>query len=780
MKSRRNRSLRLDRPGTKTRKPCGKKTPRLGFESLEDRQLLAADFYGALLEAPALSEHESAPTAPDSYAASLYTSQIGISPTPIGPIAPIDPLPPPPPPPPFDGTAELGNGRLLIKGTGNSDNITIDQYTDATGVDFVRVTMKDAFGDVRLQKIFAEVFVDRIVAYGYNGSDTIVNNTGITSDMYGGNHNDTLIGGWGNDILMGYNGNDRLEGRGGDDILKGFGDDDTYVFAGSGYLGHDTIDSRPDLGPNSTSAGSDTIDFSGFSEPVVSWYFWPSVSLTRAVTFSMNLTDQQDVNSYLSLTVDSHRTVDDQFSAIDTIIGTKYDDTLIGNQRGNRLLGLGGNDTLFGLSGDDELSGGDGNDTLYGSSGNDTLNGGRGDDHLSGSTGDDTYAFSGSVNLGVDVVTESSGKDTFDFSGLRQSVYANLTRLGVVQFNTLAAVDFGGAIQPVENVLGTNYNDIILGNNFDNRLLGGGGNDVIFGYDGNDGLFGGSGDDWLDGGAGNDGLYSGVGAYDRVYGRAGVDRFHVHEDYDTYDVTDRTSGDVQINYRNGSQQQFGDNGIFENSTYKAGNWQDRDVERIDQALEKMQRKTNNAALLMTPSGGAYLFVRQGKLLSGSAFSGLHSGSTIYLTENAFDGSTDSTQRTVFHEIGHSWDLPGKKTFAAQFRALSGWTNQQPSADVIDDYVKAVDRDEDWWYLKSAGFVSNYAMSNPREDFAETVEAFFAEDSGLDHNFTIDSTTQPKLDVVENWLASIATRSLPWIIAPSYPGIYDQVYAGYAA
>jgi Ca2+-binding RTX toxin-like protein len=70
----------------------------------------------------------------------------------------------------------------------------------------------------------------------------------------------------------------------------------------------------------------------------------------------------------------------------------------------------------------------------------------------------------------------------------------------------------GDQIFGVENVIGSNYNDILRGNNSDNVLNGGHGNDGLVGGGGNDTLLGGAGDDYfMNGGPGADILDGGLG-----------------------------------------------------------------------------------------------------------------------------------------------------------------------------------------------------------------------------------------------------------------------------
>lgn len=80
---------------------------------------------------------------------------------------------------------------------------------------------------------------ERLIAYGYEGNDTIWGNTSndfIRGDagndalygysgndlMFGGSGGDTLVGGGGDDILHGGTGNDSLTGGSGNDFLDGF------------------------------------------------------------------------------------------------------------------------------------------------------------------------------------------------------------------------------------------------------------------------------------------------------------------------------------------------------------------------------------------------------------------------------------------------------------------------------------------------------------------------------------------------------------------------------
>lgn len=192
--------------------------------------------------------------------------------------------------------------------------------------------------------------IDRIDVYGRAGNDTLAVDAALAVPIhaYGEAGNDTLEGGAGNDILEGGAGNDTLEGGAGDD---------TYLFAGSGALGEDTIVESYQGGGDTS---RDKLDFS---------------SLAYAINLYLSSTTRQTVASNLDLTLAHGLGIED-------VMGTYYNDMIKGNARDNELHGYGGNDTVYGGYGDDVLDGGDGSDQLFGEYNDDEIYGGDGDDYL--------------------------------------------------------------------------------------------------------------------------------------------------------------------------------------------------------------------------------------------------------------------------------------------------------------------------------------------------------------------------------------------------------------
>ncbi|TDE40745.1 calcium-binding protein [Antarcticimicrobium sediminis] len=188
-------------------------------------------------------------------------------------------------------------------------------------------------------------------------------------------------------------------------------------------------------------------------------------------------------------------------------------DLLKGAAGDDVLLGLAGNDRLFGLGGKDLLKGGIGRDVLKGGAGADDLWGGNWADRLFGGNGADLLQ----GGLGADLMVGGNGKDTASYAGSSAAVEVNLgTGLGE------GGDARGDILRTIENLIGSNYKDVLVGDDGANSLEGGRGKDQLEGKGGNDRLEGGGGNDQLLGGTGDDTLLAGVGR-DRLEGGAGDD-----------------------------------------------------------------------------------------------------------------------------------------------------------------------------------------------------------------------------------------------------------------
>lgn len=124
---------------------------------------------------------------------------------------------------------------------------------------------------------------------------------------------------------------------------------------------------------------------------------------------------------------------------------------LTGNGLNNQLTGNSSKNTLNGGTGNDKLNAGAGNDSLLGGAGEDILIGGLGNDSLSGGEGDDLVDYSDAV-AGFATVDLSKGKASGDGS------------------DTLISI---------EDVIGSEGDDIIIGSASGNELTGGLGSDRL-------------------------------------------------------------------------------------------------------------------------------------------------------------------------------------------------------------------------------------------------------------------------------------------------------------
>ncbi|MCI4661579.1 MAG: M10 family metallopeptidase C-terminal domain-containing protein [Neomegalonema sp.] len=182
------------------------------------------------------------------------------------------------------------------------------------------------------------------------------------------------------------------------------------------------------------------------------------------------------------------------------------DDSLYGTDAADALNGGDGDDYLNGGDGDDRLIGGSGIDRIYGSAGDDTLIGGTGfngseGDLLNGGAGDDVlyaqsqtdqsetdpnrlYGDVGNDRLigaaGADLLHGGAGVDTVDYSGASSGATINLDG------GSGSGAAAGDRYYEIENVIGTDFDDVLIGNASDNLLAGGDGNDTFTGNGGAD------------------------------------------------------------------------------------------------------------------------------------------------------------------------------------------------------------------------------------------------------------------------------------------------------
>ena len=362
------------------------------------------------------------------------------------------------------GTGKRGHaeGDVIVQ----VENVLGSGYGDVLGGDDGANRLSGGGGNDRLSGRGGDDVLE-----GGAGADRLIGGSGADTVSYAGSDRGVIVylsegtgkrgyaegdvivqveGVWGSghgDVLGGDNGANRLFGGGGNDRLSGRGGDDVL----EGGAGADRL-----LG----GAGADTVSYAGSGE-AVTVYLWDG-------------------------TVAGGHAEGDVIVDFENVLGSNYGDVLGGDDGANRLSGGGGNDRLSGRGGDDLLTGGAGADQLFGDIGKDELRGEDGDDVLAGGAGADRLL----GGAGVDTIeyVNSDGAVTVDLGeGTGEGGHAQ-----------------GDVITDIENIVGSEYGDVLEGDDNANRLSGGGGNDRLSGRGGDDVLAGGAGVDQLDGGAGLD------------------------------------------------------------------------------------------------------------------------------------------------------------------------------------------------------------------------------------------------------------------------------------
>ncbi len=482
----------------------------------------------------------------------------------------------------FDMIDGLG-GDDIIRGLGGNDTLTGNAGSDflsgdagddtltggaggdtldgGAGVDLARYAGSDAAVTVDLATVEA--------SGGHAQGDTLRN----VEDLEGSLHGDTLLGDDGDNRIEGLAGNDVVRGRSGDDTLHG-GDGDDNLGGGAGA---DVLDGG---------AGRDLARYRGSDAGV-----------------TVNLATGQGSGAHAE---------GDQLNNIEDLEGSNHSDRLIGDDGANRLYGGAGNDGLYGRAGSDTLDGGAGNDRLGGGAGADVLDGGAGrdlaryagsdaavtvnlatgqgtgghaqgdtlrnieeiqgsnyndrlfgdvgDNSLSGLDGHDTlHGGNGSDTLaggaGNDYLSGGAGADVLDGGAGRDLALYRGSDAGV----TVSLADGTGSgghaqgdtFRDIENLWGSDHNDILNGNNGTNRLSGFSGDDTLHGGDGSDTLDGGDGRDTASYEESDAGVTVNLSTGRGSGGHAQGDTFRDIENLEGSNYNDRLIGDVGDNALSG-------------------------------------------------------------------------------------------------------------------------------------------------------------------------------------------------------------------------------------
>ncbi|MEQ8837385.1 MAG: M10 family metallopeptidase C-terminal domain-containing protein, partial [Lacipirellulaceae bacterium] len=359
------------------------------------------------------------------------------------------------------------------------------------------------YGDAGNDEIFGGEDIDAI--YGGEGEDVLQGGDG-NDNLYGEAGNDRLFGGDGDDSLEGGEGDDRLVGNAGDDTLEGEAGDD-LLEGGSGTLvlldGGEGSDRYLLTEKSATyvlivdegTVGIDEIDLSQTLLAIPDTY--------NASGFPAELDlDSNTAQPVFDATLASVNLTIAVGSQIENAPGTRSRDKLTGSTSSNVLRG--------GL-GDDVLLGGDGADELLGEGGDDTLNPGGTPtnevDLLVGGFGDDVYQLSDDVTTTARI-NDEAGTDKIDLSTWTGTEGAtldlSLTPDDAAYQTLLEETDnpklqlSNSGLDQIEEIIGTDNDDVLMGNDLDNVIASGEGSDTLDGKSGNNILLGQKGYDALE------------------------------------------------------------------------------------------------------------------------------------------------------------------------------------------------------------------------------------------------------------------------------------------
>ncbi len=403
-------------------------------------------------------------------------------------------------PTPDNDVLDGGEGDDVVYGGGGDDFVIAsrgaDHYDGGSG-DYDQLDFRKADGGVAISMLTTD---PRIPAQtGWAEGKTV---TGFEV-LFGSTFGDTLGGDGKRNVIYGEQGDDTIFGNGsddpedGDDLWGGFGDDTIHGGregdALFGEIGDDTLVIVANPGfPSSINGGSgrDLLDASAVAD---SLYFNASQNV---VTFFSVETPLDMQNLYL----------------VEDVIGTGLADEILGDEASNNFVGGGGSDKVAGGAGNDFIVGGAGDDALDGNLDNDTILGGAGSDYIlaslgndsiNGGDGNDILVYSPTINLMPgDYTLPVLERLSVDLVTGVASFYAPET--GFSHRNELASV---------ENVGGSNANDVMRGDSADNQMPG---------YHGDDRIEGRGGGDFLNGSLGNDVLFG-----DNAAG-SGMDLFYMN------------------------------------------------------------------------------------------------------------------------------------------------------------------------------------------------------------------------------------------------------------
>ncbi len=342
-------------------------------------------------------------------------------------------------------------------------------------------------------------------AFHTGDGQNIVIGRSLNDTVIGGSGSDTINGGAGDDTLSGEGGNDVLTGGLGHDVIDGGDGTDAYVLTTAGFVNlatgiavssaggvdrltsieqaygsafNDVIIGNDADNKLAGGAGDDRIEGEGGDDVVIAG---AGIDILNGGA-GINRVDYSELGTGVWIALgpaelgggfarkgDGFSTPFDQLVNFRDVTGSNFTDFIIGDAQDN---------SLFGGGGDDFLLGGDGNDRL---------DGGVGRDGILGEAGDDWIISDGISNSMIG----GDGNDTVDYSGVLFDLEINLLSglAGHPPVRNVNPIDYPflpDGVSSIENVVGSQSNDLIIGDHGENRITGYLGDDTLKGFGGAD------------------------------------------------------------------------------------------------------------------------------------------------------------------------------------------------------------------------------------------------------------------------------------------------------
>ena len=385
----------------------------------------------------------------------------------------------------FVFNADTQQGVETITGNGGSD--TLDFSSTGTTAVTVDLGILNTPQFVTAAQNLSFVLTDDLENLkGGAGNDFLTGN-GLNNVLTAGSGNATLNGGGGNDVFVAGSGHD---------VLNGGAGSDRFVFGPSSALATTLVFGN---------GGSDTLDFSAFTVPIVA---------------DLSQTNPQMITSGLQLTIPN--------GDVDNVIGGAGGGRLTGNGHDNGFTITGGQNTIDGAAGantvaasadanftlTDRLVSIDGVISTLANIQTANLTGGVGANvfNLTGFTGAGSITGGGNSGSPDDTVVVSADADftlTDSLLTISAPSFTQVINLNGISVATLTTGPGGHTL----NASGFSGTVTLNGGAGNDTLTGGSGLNILNGGAGNDQIIGGSANNTVDGGAGTNTYHKTANAY---------------------------------------------------------------------------------------------------------------------------------------------------------------------------------------------------------------------------------------------------------------------------